>query len=251
LSDYTTFIFGLGIEHLNIHAPNTSTRIDDVGEFFRSNSNEFNQFKVIASIDYNNLDRAIFPTKGFAHSLRGQIYGPFNRHSLEFFKVDYNATWFRPLFSGFIFHAYSDIGYGDGFGRTKKLPFFKNYFAGGIGSVRGFVSGTLGDNVDYNGQNNKSVLGNSLGGNIMTVGSASIIIPNPMKDTIRPSVFIDVGNVYSNYFKFRDLRASYGIQVEWRTPLKVPVVFSIAKALRQPGVNNHTQGFQFSISTSI
>jgi outer membrane protein insertion porin family len=253
LSDYTTFTYGLGVEHFNIDAPNIDTRIDDIGEFFRSHdyNHVFNQFNFLAGLDYTDFDRAIFPTKGFAHSLRGEIYGPFSSQSLRFFKVDYTASWYQPLFKDFIFHTFTELGYGDTLDNTKKLPFFKNYFGGGLGSVRGFEDGTLGDNVDYNGRNNRNELGNSLGGNVYTVASASIIIPNPYKDIVRPSVFVDAGNVYSNYFRLDELRASYGFQIEWRTPIRLPLTFSLAKAFRQPGTHNYTRAFQFSISTSI
>ena len=158
-----------------------------------------------------------------------------------FYKTDYSATWYRPLFKDFIFRTSANLGYGDGIGKTKTLPFYKNFFAGGIGSVRGFEAETLCDTRDSNGK--------ATGGNIITVASAAIIVPSPMKDSVRPSIFIDAGNVYSRKFKLSDLRASYGIQIEWRTPL-APLVFSFAKPLRSRA-NDQLTMFQFSISTGF
>lgn len=242
LSDNTQVALGFGIEHITIHrGNNTNNEIDD---FLNANGTSFNQFKVVSSWSYSYFDRAIFPTDGFGHSIAGELYGPLNRHSLEFYKLEYNANWYRPLFMGFIFHARGDLGYGDGFGRTKKLFFMKNFYAGGIGSVRGFEADTLSDL--------QKDADKVMGGNVLTLASASIIIPNPMKDMIRPSVFVDVGNVYENRFKFENLRASYGVQLEWMTPLNVPLIFSLGWPI--PGCKkswDHTTPFQFSLGLSI
>jgi outer membrane protein insertion porin family len=70
-----------------------------------------------------------------------------------------------------------------------------------------------------------------------------------MKDTIRPSIFVDVGNVYNNKFRAHDLRGSCGVQIEWRSPL-MPLVFSLAKAVRKKD-GDRLSVFQFSLSTSI
>ena len=83
----------------------------------------------------------------------------------------------------------------------------------------------------------------------MTTASASIIVPSPMKDTVRLSVFVDVGNTYYKKYKISDLRASYGAQVEWRTPI-APLIFSLAKPLRSKPGDQLTM-FQFSISAGI
>lgn len=239
LSDYATVSAGLGAEHIDIGR--SSATSSEVNEFVSQYGTVFNQFKLIASWTYNNLDRAVFPTAGFANTVSGELDGPLDGKSLEFYKLSYNAFWYFPLIKDFIFRAAAEVGYGDGFGRNKKLPFFKNFFAGGIGSVRGFEAGALSDKFDSNRR--------AFGGNFITVGSVSLIIPNPIKDTVRPSIFIDIGNVYTNKFKPSGLRASYGVQVEWRTPL-APLVFSFAKPLRSKP-NDYLDAFQFSISTSI
>jgi outer membrane protein insertion porin family len=70
-----------------------------------------------------------------------------------------------------------------------------------------------------------------------------------MKDTIRPSIFVDVGDVYDSSFKGKDLRGSCGVQLEWRSPL-MPLVFSLAKAVRKKD-GDRLSVFQFSLSTSI
>lgn len=240
LSDYTQVNLGVGIEHISIKRgsnlnPKITNFLDRYGEVF-------NQGKIIAGLSFNNFDRALFPTKGFAHGLNGELYLPLNKRSLEFYKIDYYASWYQPLFMGFIFHSNAELGYGNGFGRSKELPFFKNFYAGGIGSVRGFQDDSIGDKTD-------AAKDQVVGANLLTLASASIIIPTPIKDILRPSIFIDVGNTYNNAFKPQDLRVSCGVQLEIRTPL-APLLFSFATPLKKKDWDS-TQIFQFSISTSI
>lgn len=246
LSDRDNVTLGAGIEHIKLKGePGTPTYIQ---KFMDDYGHIYDELKLVASWQYNSMDRAIFPTKGFAQSLALTGYAPINKRSLEFYTIEHTTSWYQPLFSDFIFHTRTDLGYGDGLGKTKKLPFFKRFFAGGIGSVRGFEDGDLGspDSDDTHDNYNRAT-----GGNVVTVASASIIIPSPvMKDTIRPSIFVDIGNVYNDKFKAQDLRGSCGVQIEWRSPL-VPLVFSFAKAVLHKKEGDRLSVFQFSLSTSI
>ncbi len=241
LSDYTQVSFGMGVEHIGLGNPiNPSSKIED---FINRYGSSFNQIKLIGNISYSNLDRSIFPTSGFAQSLSVDGYAPLNSRSLEFYKADYNAVYYQPLGKNFIFRLGGELGYGDGIGKTKVLPPFKNFYAGGMSTVRGFDDDTISSYQDKD---------RVVGGNLLTVGSASIIIPSPMPDMVRLSTFIDVGSVWdthTDHFKFGDLRYSAGFQVEWRTPL-APLRFSFAKPIHKKDWDS-TQLFQFSISTSI
>ena len=243
LSDYDSANLGFGVEHIEIHTPSSGVG-EYVYDFLDRYGSLFNQFKIVAGWRHSNFDRAIFPTKGFSQGIQLEFYGPLNRQGLEFYKINYNNSWYQPLIKNFIFHTRAEIGYGGGFGKTKNLPFFKNFFAGGIGSVRGFDSGSLGaGDADA-----RDKYGRAKGGNVVAVASASIVIPAPMPEMVRPSVFFDIGNVYNDKFKLNDLRSSCGIQVEWHTPL-IPLVFSLAKPLHKKA-GDYTSPFQFSIAFS-
>lgn len=246
LSDDDSVTFGVGVEHIKLKAE-WDTR-PQVVSFLKKYGSSYNQAKIVVDWRHSNFDRAIFPTKGFSQGLNFTLYAPLNNKSLEFYTVGHTTSWYLPLFSGFIFHTITTIDYGNGFGKNKELPFFRNFFGGGIGSVRGFEAGDLGigdpDCID--------IYGNATGGNLLTVASANIIIPFPMKDIVRPSVFIDTGDVYNNRkFKIGDFRVSAGVQLEVRTPL-APLIFSLAKPIRKKsGDRLPSGGFQFSLSASI
>jgi outer membrane protein insertion porin family len=244
LSDRDNVTLGAGIEHIKLKENSGTPQY--IWDFIQKYGYIYDEIKLVANWQHSSMNRAIFPTKGFAQSLSLAGYAPINKRSLEFYTIEHTTSWFQPLFSDFIFHTRTDLGYGNGLGKTGELPFFKHFFAGGIGSVRGFEDGDLGiGDTDAQDDNHRAI-----GGNIMTVGSASIIIPSPvMKDTIRPSIFVDVGNVYNNKFRAHDLRGSCGVQIEWRSPL-MPLVFSLAKAVRKKD-GDRLSVFQFSLSTSI
>ena len=239
LSDYTQVDFGLGVEHTSIgHAVNLNSKADS---FLSKYGAVFNHFKLVTNLSYSNLDKAIFPTSGFTHAAGASLYGPLNSHSLEFYKLSYNATWYLPLFKDFIFRAGAELGYGDGIGKTKDLPFFRNFFAGGIESIHGFVDDTI---TNVEADRNRVI-----GGNLLTLAGASIIVPSPFKDALRSSVFVDVGGVYDGRFEGEYLRSSYGLQIEWYTPL-MPLKFSLSKTLRKKSWDD-TDTFQFTIGFSV
>jgi outer membrane protein insertion porin family len=164
---------------------------------------------------------------------------PVMSRDLEYYKVNYTATGYQPLTKYFVLDAHGYLGYGNGYDKMSGLPFFENYFAGGIGSVRGYSAQSLGPR-DSNDD--------SLGGNVSIYGSLGLVIPSPM-DSIRPTLFVDAGNVYNKQLNVGQLRCSAGIQVEWYTPF-APLVFSLAVPLHKQSGDN-TEPFQFQIGLSF
>lgn len=237
-SDYNRLNLGYGVEHIEIGT--TLATSQQVLDFIANNGSVYNDLKLISGWSFTNQDRAVFPTKGFSNSINLTVGVPLGKKSVNYYTADYTASYYHPIYKNFIFHARGEAGYGNGYGKTHGLPFFKNFYAGGIDSVRGFESGTLGPLDNF---------GHALGGNVITVASASVIFPNPVGDSLRTSVFTDVGNVYDNKFVGSQLRASAGIQGEWRSPLG-PLVFALAKPIsKHPGDNQDI--FQFNIGTSL
>ena len=161
----------------------------------------------------------------------------------------------------FQFLKNSNVAYGDGYGKTDGLPFFERYFAGGIRTVRGFESNSLGprDTDPVTGQTTNL----AIGGNLRVTGGADYIFPIPFMEkppsSVRFSAFLDVGNVFLNDrptydasdtetgFQLDQLRSSVGLSVVWMAPIG-PLRFSYAIPLNDvPGDN--LRAFQFSIGS--
>ena len=161
----------------------------------------------------------------------------------------YQITQYVPITNSWTLGLNAQVGYGDTYGNDKIFPFFKNFYAGGIGSVRGYESSSLGPK-DENDDN--------LGGTQQLVFSAELLTPLPGADrTLRGLLFLDGGNVWgysgktkqSTNMDLSDLRYSWGVGVAWISPLG-PLKFSIAFPLNDKD-GDDTQRFQFQIGTGF
>jgi outer membrane protein insertion porin family len=202
----------------------------EIVSFIRHNGMNFNQLLLTASWSHVGQDRSIYPTQGFDQSLSTEISVPVS-HKLKYYKAGYAAEYLLPLNQAhsFIFLLTGHLGYGNSYG-YHPLPFFQNYTAGGLtlGQVRGYETSSLGPHDSF---------GNSIGGNLLTAGSAALIFPTGISDSIRTSVFVDAGNVFqtvshADTFGAGPIRYSAGLGIEWRSPVG-PLSFSIADPLNR------------------
>jgi outer membrane protein insertion porin family len=137
----------------------------------------------------------------------------------------------------------SELGYGGGLG-GKPLPFFKAYYGGGVGSVRGYETASLGP---------QDAAGNTTGGRQKIIGNAELFFPLPGAKTtdqsVRLSVFLDAGEIYDEGTQpqFESFRYSTGVGVAWNSPVG-PLKVSYGYPLnRKPG--DRIQRFQFQVGT--
>jgi outer membrane protein insertion porin family len=135
-----------------------------------------------------------------------------------------------------------EIGYAEAYG-SKEYPFFKNFFMGGVNSVRGFENGSLGPRSIINGQDF------STGGTKRLLGNAELYLPIPgLKESkqFRLSAFVDGGNVFgkNDSYDFGDLRYSTGLGLSWLSPFG-PLKLVYAKPLNaEEGERTQTIQFQ-------
>ncbi|OGT08412.1 MAG: outer membrane protein assembly factor BamA [Gammaproteobacteria bacterium GWE2_37_16] len=240
LSEYSRINLGYGFEHISVGVEANSS--DQAKKFVADYGDVFNTAKLVAGWTYNNLDRSIFPTEGLVNNLNLELYVPVStKNKLQYYKASDTIAFYQPLTRNFIVRLGGDIGYGNGYGGMKDLPFFKNYYCGGIGSVRGFEGSSIGPRDNNN---------NPVGGNVLTDASLGLIFPNPFGETVRSTIFVDTGNVFYRRFNTRDFRTSAGLQVEWRSPMGMVITASLAKPIAKH-TDDRTDFFQFNLGASI
>jgi outer membrane protein insertion porin family len=237
--------FGLAVDQTSIDTFSDSPQryLDFVNEFGNSNTS------LVGTIGWarDTRDSVIYPTTGSTQRVNVEVSLP--PGSLRYFKASYQHQRYFPLFWDFVLMLNGDVGYGDGYS-DKPLPFYKNYFAGGIGSVRGFQTSSLGER-DRDAAGN--ILLNTIGGNRRVVGNAELLFPMPgsQDKTLRFGTFIDAGQVWASgdSLSLGDLRYSAGLSVAWSSPMG-PLKFSIAQPLNKEPTDR-LQRFQFQLGSTF
>lgn len=221
-----------------------------------------NPWSVAATIGWarDSRDSSLAPNRGVYQRLNGEIGLP--GLDIEYYKFTYQYQHYWPVTKNLTLAFNGQVGYGDVYGKTDMFPFFKNFYVGGIGSVRGFESGSLGPTESDPGNYSSST--NYLGGDRMMNASVELLAPLPGGDrTLRIFTFLDTGyawgykgtrvNGVMQYERqpidFGDLRVSTGIGIAWISPLG-PLKFSIAYPLKKEE-GDKTQRFQFQIGTGF
>jgi outer membrane protein insertion porin family len=158
-------------------------------------------------------------------------------------KATYQHQHFFPLDRKLTLALNGEIGLAKSYG-NKELPFFKNFYAGGIGSVRGFDSNSLGPRDPATDE--------ALGGDKRLIGNAELLFPVPgmgRDNSMRLSVFADAGSVwgYDNKFSLGSLRYSAGVALAWNSPMG-PLKFSFANPFNKKA-EDKVQRLQFQMGS--
>lgn len=209
------------------------------------------------ALKFGNKSTAVPLTLGWAHDARDSALVP-TKGSLQSFTADvsvagdvrYARTNFKfqqyiPLSKKYTFAFNTDLGWGQGL-KGQDYPLFKNFYVGGLGSVRGFEQSTLGPK--------SSTTGIYLGGPKKVVFNAEFVTPFPgagNDKTLRMFAFTDVGKAFGQdeNVSFSQLRASAGIGLSWISPMG-PLRFSYGVPIRQQ-TGDRIQKLQFQIGTSF
>jgi outer membrane protein insertion porin family len=208
-------------------------------DFVNNFGEETNTFRVNLGYARDTRDSLTYPTRGWLADVSFEWGIP--PGDLQYYRAalqaQYLYTWERLPWLTLLING--EMGYADGLG-GKPLPFFKYFYAGGTGSVRGYETASLGP---------RDVNGDVLGGNRRVVGNLEFLFPMPgIKDkSVRLSAFVDAGYVWApeQNVELGDIRAAAGIAVSWDSPVG-PLKFSLAQPFRsQEG--DKLERFQFQL----
>ena len=215
---------------------------------------------------YNTLNRPVFPTSGMSHRVNGEIALPGS--DVEYQKITYDAQAFQPLGKGFVLRGYGKLGYGN------DLPFYKNFYAGGFGSVRGYDNSTLGPKYDSVYAENTGLENfdpEEVGGNALVQFGTELALPLPFKGDwtrqVRPVLFAEGAQVFDTQcdvptseaskqyckdnfgFELDNMRYSVGVGFTWITMIG-PLSLSYAYPLNDKE-GDETKNIQFEIGRTF
>ncbi|HQN65617.1 MAG TPA: outer membrane protein assembly factor BamA [Methylophilus sp.] len=199
--------------------------------------------QLAASWTHDSRDNTLFTNKGVLQRLSLETSVP--GLDLQYYKLDYKHAWYKDLTPSFTLMLNGELGYADSYG-NENYPFFKNFYAGGVNSVRGYDNGAIGprDIDPTTGQDF------AVGGTRRIVGNVELFAPVPFiknSSQFRLSAFVDGGAVYANKQKidFGEMRYSAGVGVAWFSPFG-PLKLVLAKALNAKQ-GDQTQTLQFQL----
>jgi len=189
------------------------------------------------------------PTRGTYHRVSAEVALPGSTQ--EYYKLSYQFAKYWPLSRSLVLLTSADLGYGDGYGNASEngLPFFENFYAGGVRSVRGFEDNTLGPT--FTSELNPTYH-QPLGGALKTTGTLEMLFPTLIKsNAAQLSAFVDFGNVFADTASFSvdEFRASAGISLKWQAPVG-PIVINFSQPLRKQD-DDRVERLQFSFGTQF
>ena len=223
------------------------------------------------------------PTYGTYQRVAAEITLPGS--TVEYYKLYYQFAKYWPLNRHLILLTSAELGYGDNYDDTRTrdlpilmvdpanptgplipvrdangnptfrtvtasgLPFFENFYAGGVRSIRGFEDNTLGP-VGFSSLNPE--FRQPLGGALKTVGTIEMIFPTLFDtDQTRISAFLDFGNVFQDVdaFEVDEFRASVGVALQWQAPVG-PIILNLSTPIKH-GDDDEIERLQFSFGTQF
>ncbi len=243
----------------------------------------FNAWRAEISWARDSRNAFFNPTRGTFQRLAAEITLPGS--TVEYYKLNYQLARYWPLHRHVILLSAAELGYGDSYGKTftrdipfmmvdpedpdgdpipavdedgnplfqtvraEGLPFFENFYAGGVRSIRGFEDNTLGP-AFFSAANPN--FRQPLGGAFKTTATFELIFPNLLdSDAARVSAFLDVGNVFKSFntFEADELRASIGVALQWQAPIG-PIILNLSAPIKRED-DDEIERLQFTFGTQF
>ena len=264
IGEFSSVSFGLNLQDSTLDAAGSGSSSQRIIDFFESlGKDPFVDSKVDFSIisatlgwQLNTLNQSLYPTAGYSHGVSVEVATSLG--DVEYYKANYDYKHYFPITNnGWIFLVRANMGYGNGYGDTNRLPYFSNFYGGGSRSLRGFETNTIGPKdinrvrqqvsvpptvpgqfpgippVVLPAENDQLIVNRfSVGGNATYNASLELIFPTPFaadSKTVRTSLFVDAGNVWDTEF---DLKEFEGFEISPQSLIQEIPDFSDAGAYR-------------------
>lgn len=239
LTEFNRFGFGVAVEKIDMKLGVDASQ--DIRDYVAEEGDDYLNFKLSGNWKHDSRDSAIFPKVGSLQRFNAEVTVPGS--DLTFYKVSYSYRQYIPLADELTFSYNMDLGYGDSYSDTSRMPFYENFYAGGPKSLRGFEAASLGP---------KDVNGDALGGNAKAILNFELLFPPPYFDneSVRLYTFADVGNVFDTTKNDDDdVVYSVGVGGMWLSPLgALGVSFAIPG---NEGPDDETEEFQFTFGSAF
>ena len=236
LNETDSINFGLGLDRTKLTLFTDSNQL--YRDFVTQFGSSYTTLRGDISFARESLDSRITPTRGTVQRVSGEFGLPGG--SLNYYKLSYQHSRYFPLTRDLTLLLNGELGIANGLGKDP-LPFFKNFYAGGISSVRGYRTGTIGP---------KDTNGDAIGGGRRIIVNSELLttVPGLGQDkSVRLSVFLDAGTIEAAgaSFSANNVRYSSGLGVYWVSPIG-PLRFSYAFPLNAKDTARK-EGFQFQL----
>jgi outer membrane protein insertion porin family len=243
LTEFNRLRFGLGPDQTRVQTTDsTPPRIREILE--EEGTDTFTNLTAYASWSHDTRNRSFFTDRGMLNSIG--LEGTSPGSDWQFYKINFRHSSYWPLFGPATVAAKADIGYGAGYGDQTDIPFYENYYAGGVRSVRGYKSNTLGPR--------DLLTDDPIGGSFRTVGGLSLFFPVPFLGddlgSVRLEAFADGGNVFDEPgdWEFSEIRYGIGLGVHWLSPFGP---FSLSFAVPVNDDDDETEPVQFTLGSTF
>lgn len=240
ISETQSYSIGIAVDTTSI------TTYDNSPTYYKRYVNEFGETNISLPVSLtwvsDTKNSFYFPTSGTYQRAGVEVGLP--GVDLTYYRANYQLQHFLPISKRFTLMLNGEIGMANGLS-GKKLPFFKNYYAGGVNSVRGYKSNTLGTPATLEGEDR-------LGGNRKIVGNAELLWSLPgFENSARMGLFFDAGQVYASgdSLDFGEIRYSTGVTASWLSPIG-PLKFSVGVPLNKKD-QDESEAFQFQMGTTF
>ncbi len=201
-------------------------------------SNWLSRWKPIIT-SYDTRDNIFNPTKGLLATFTGELVGSFLGGDQDFYTLQSSFSQYFTFFKKHLFEYKVRLGTAQDFGDSPEVPVFDRFYAGGLGTVRGYNYRRVGP----------IEAGDAIGGQTMVLGNFEYTIPVPKLEILKTAFFIDAGHINRESYKvdFGNFAVSVGPGIKIKTPIG-PLAFYYGLPIANKDTEDENGRFEFSLS---